>query len=173
MRTKTTHGRFVRYARIIVLALSLATGLHTTVHATDAAFALVPEMERPEGIEAQPAAVRAALAAEPQLREGLDSFRDRVRLMWPTLRDIDLVDLSRYHVEATRGYRLPAVPGALDGRIIGMDADGAHGFLELRGPRLPASFDIVHRHLVFYARFNTSTGAIDRVSVTIRLEVFE
>ena len=173
MKTPTPHDGIAPALRALLVTALLIASIGAPVRATEAPIALVPEMERPEGIEAQPPSIRATLVGNPVLEDGLERFRQRIRLDWPSIRDTDLVALSRFHVEATRGYRLPASPGALAGRVIGLDDDGAHAYLELRGPRLPASFDIVHRHLVFYARYSKTKGTLDRVTATIRLEVYE
>ncbi len=141
--------------------------------AAGAGFTLVPEMEPPEGIVAQPRAERRQLADRAEARQGLARLETWVAAEWPRIRQVDLAELSRFHVEQTRGFELPATPGELTGRPIGRDEASGRWYLELRGPRLPARYDIVHRYLYVFARFDPATGELDRLTVTIRGWVLE
>ncbi len=136
-------------------------------------FALVAEMEPLEGIVAQPRRAREALADRAEARRGLELFEARVAAEWPRIREIDLAALSRFHVEQTEGFELPAEPGELTGRAIGHDEASDLWYLELRGPRLPARYDIVHRYLHVYASFDPATGEFGRLTITIRGWVLE
>lgn len=138
-----------------------------------AGFALVPEMEPPAGILYQDAERRLALQEKSGARRGLAVFEARVRASWPQLADVDLFELSRYQVEATRGFRWPDEPGELEGEAVGWDRETGLWHLELRGPRLPARYEIVHRHLYFYATFDPSTEELGALTVTIRGWVLE
>ena len=130
-------------------------------------------MEEPEGIVAQPRRQRRSLEDHPQGRRGLELLSARVTSLWPRLREIDFVELSRFHVEETRGWQLPAAPGELTGRAIAHDETAGDWYLELRGPRLPARYDIVHRYLYVFARYDPATTKLDRLTVTIRGWVLE
>ena len=134
-------------------------------------FRLVPEMEDPEGIVVQPRRERDALQDQPDADRGLARLRRKVTELWPSIREVDLAELSRYHVEQTRGFELPATPGELVGRALAHDS--GLWYLELRGPRLPARFDIVYRFLYVFASFDPATGEIDQLTVTIRGWVLE
>ncbi|MEO0972764.1 MAG: hypothetical protein AAFX85_06685, partial [Pseudomonadota bacterium] len=72
---------------------------------------------------------------------------------------------------ATRGWQLPDTPTFNNAELLAANDDAL--YLMLRGPRLPASFKIVHRHLVFYARYDLASGEVAPVSVSIRGEVHE
>ncbi len=160
-------------AGFVLLAAALAVAWAPRSMAEPAAgLALVPEMETPEGIVAQPRRERLALKGRAEAERGLERLKARVAERWPEIRGVDLVALSRHHVEETRGFRLPAEPGALAGRAIGRDAEG-RWFLELRGPRLPARYDVVHRYLYVFARYHPTTGELDRLTLTIRGWVLE
>lgn len=154
-------------------SLALVLGLLTAPAARAAVpfggeITLVAEMEDPEGIMVQPRRERAALQDDAEARLGLDRLEQQLTGMWPRIREIDLVELSRYHVEQTRGYELPATPGELTGRVLAHDQDSGLWYLELRGPRLPARFDIVFRFLYVFASYDPATGEIGRLTVTIR-----
>ncbi len=138
-----------------------------------AGFALVAEMEPLEGIAAQPRRAREALADRAEARRGLELFEARVTAEWSRIREIDLAALSRFHVEQTKGFELPAEPGELTGRAIGHDDATGLWTLELRGPRLPARYDIVHRYLHVYASFDQATEELGRLTITIRGWVLE
>ncbi len=132
----------------------------------------VAEMETPEGILVQPKALRSQLAKDAAGQRGLAILQQAVGELWPEIRQADLEALSRHQIEATRGYRLPEDPGEWTGQILGLDKAG-HYHLELRGPRLPAAYDIVHRYLHIYASFDPTTGALDRTAATIRGWIWE
>lgn len=159
--------------RTSILAMALLTLSAGAADAPEAGFTLVPEMERPEGVLEQPETERRAFEKSDEAKRGLARLGERVRALWPRLREIDLEALSRYQVEATRGYRLPAVPGELEGRILAWDVSAGRWHLELRGPRLPARFDVVHRHLYVFATWDPVTGELGRLVVTIRGWVLE
>lgn len=129
---------------------------------------LVPEMQPPQGILFEPAARRRELDGRPEAPRALDLLRKRVAQLWPRLCEVDLAELSRHHVEMTRGFRLPGEPGELEGRVIGRDAKDGRLYLELRGPRLPARFAIVFRYLYIYSSFEPATGTLGPLVVTIR-----
>ncbi|MEM9058384.1 MAG: hypothetical protein AAGD86_12965, partial [Pseudomonadota bacterium] len=112
------------------------------------------------------------LARDARGQRGVTELRDFLTGNWSQVRALDVVAMSRYHVEVTRGWQVPVVPGELAGRVIAADDDGAY-FVEVVGPRLPASFSIVHRHLTFYARYQAATDTLDRITATIRTEVLE
>ena len=136
-------------------------------------FVLVGEMEPLAGVVAQPRQAREALEGRVEATRGLASLEARVRAEWPRLRQIDLVALSRYHVGETRGFELPTEPGELTGRAIGHDETTGLWHLEVRGPRLPARYDIVHRYLHVYAGYDPASGEVGRLTVTIRGWVLE
>src|SRR5262245_39395398 len=114
---------------------------------------LVPEMQRPSGILFDSAARRNELESRPESKRALELLRKRVEQLWPRLREVDLVALSRYQIEATRSFRLPPEPGGFEARIVGRDEKDGRLFLELRGPRLPARHAIVYRYLYLYCSF--------------------
>ena len=122
----------------------------------------------PEGILAQPRRQRRSLEKAAEARRGLELFSARVAAIWPRIREIDFAELSRFQVEETRGWRPRREPGELAGEVIAHDEVSGHWFLELRGPRLPARYDIVHRHLWVFARYDPATAELDRLTVTIR-----
>ncbi len=168
----TENNRLAGLRICVLLAagwISGGTGLAADVSQTG--FALVPEMEPPEGIVAQPRRAREALADRDEARRGLARFEAWVAAEWPRIRQVDLVALSRFHVEETQGYELPAEPGELTGRVIGEDE--GRWFLELRGPRLPARYDIVHRYLYVFASFDPVSGELGKLTVTVRGWVLE
>ncbi len=163
-----------------VLAVGLlgggATSFAVAVAAEDSAgagFVLVPEMEPLEGIFVQSRRAREVLVDRVEARRGLELLKARVADEWPRIRGIDLVSLSRFHLEQTQGFELPAEPGELTGRAIGHDEASGRWTLELRGPRLPARYEIVHRYLHVYASFDEATGQLGRLTVTIRGWVLE
>ena len=133
---------------------------------TAAPLRTAPELERPTGIEVAPRAEREELATEVEARDALRRFEEEVRDRWEEIRELDLTRLSRTHVEETEGYRLPADPGDLEGRVLARDAEGRF-HLEIRGPRLPARYDIVHRHLYLYAVWDPTGGELRAITVTI------
>ena len=156
-------------------ALLAAAGLQPAAAAVppaNTAIAIVAEIERPAGIKASSATRIRALAGDSDGEQGVALLREFLTQNWQQVRALDVVGMSRYHVDVTRGWQVPAVPGKLPGRIIAAEDDGTF-YVEVVGPRLPASFSIVHRHLTFYARYQPATGKLDRLTATIRLEVFE
>ncbi len=146
-----------------------------TVNAAGAsdAFTLVPEMEQPEGILFQPRHAREQLEGRAEARRGLARLEAWVGAHWPQIRRIDLAELSRFHVGETRGFELPAEAGELTGRAIAADEESGLWYLELRGPRLPARYDIVHRFLYVFAIFDPPTGELSGLTLTIRGWVLE
>ena len=101
----------------------------------------------------------------------LASATAHAQSLWPRLsRELDVVALSRWHIEPTRGFVLPADPG-FEARLLGRDESGAL-HVDLRGPRLPARFDIVHRYLHLLAVVSAD-GQVERMSATIRTRVYE
>ncbi len=166
------HQRYYLRVAAFLGALALSNGGGAMAADTSATgFRLVPEMETPEGIVGQPRLERQQLAERPEARRGLERLEAWVAAEWPRIREIDLAELSRFHVEETRGYELPASPGELTGRVLGEDE--GRWFLEIRGPRLPARYDIVHRYLYVFASFDPMTGELGRLTVTIRGWVLE
>ncbi len=162
--------------RILCRVLALLAGLlasGTPGLAAGGDFVLVAEMEPLEGVVAQPRRVREALAGRAEARRGLELLEARVAAEWPRIRKIDLAALSRFHVELTQGFELSADPGELTGRTIGHDEATGLWYLELRGPRLPARYDIVHRFLHVYTSFEPATGELGRLTITIRGWVLE
>lgn len=154
----------------IVLALLLTAA---SAAAATEPFELVPEMETPPDLLVQPRSERATLQDHPEARRGLDQLRARVAVLWPRLRDVDWVELSRFHREFTRDWSLPAEPGTLDGQVMAHDEATGRFTLELRGPRLPARFDVVHRYVHVYASYQPASGTLDQLVVTIRGWVLE
>ena len=86
-------------------------------------FTLVPEMERPQGILYQPETERRELRQKAAGQRGLRRLDEHVRALWPQVLKVDLVELSRYQVEATREFQLPSEPGKLEGQVIAWDDD--------------------------------------------------
>ena len=133
----------------------------------------VPEMERPEAILWQPASQRGGFERGSDAAEGLRRFGLEARRRWRKIRDLDLEDLSRHQLSAMRGYRLPKEPGDFTAQAIGRDAASGRIFLELRGPRLPADYEIVHRYLHLYTWYDPATATLGPIQVTIRGWVLE
>lgn len=155
-------------ARRGLVALVLAV-LAVPVLAQDSAFepVLVPEMEDPPGVVVQDEATRASLGRASTAQTALERFRVEVRALWPRLRQTDWLALSRYQREATEGWRAPEAPGDLPGRVLGRD-DAGRWHLELRGPRLPARYDITFRYAYFFVTYDPATGRIGDWVVTVR-----
>ncbi len=147
----------------------LVSPLHAAT--SEFGFVLVPEMKTPTQIVFQPHRVRAALQSEADGLRGLALLEDQVRTQWSQIQEIDIEALSRNQLEATRDWRLPDDPGDWVGQVVAHDQ--GRWYLELRGPRLPANFDIVHRYLHVYASFDPMSGALDDLTVTIRGWVLE
>lgn len=166
--------RFFRHLPWALAAVACWTLAVPEARARDRAdLTLVPEMERPPGILYQREEARRGFEKDAGARRGLAALEERVRALWPGLADVDLVELSRYQVEATRSFRWPAEPGELEGRAVAWDDDARLWHLELRGPRLPARYEVVHRHLYFYATFDPSTEELGGLVLTIRGWVLE
>ena len=167
---------YQRPIRLGLAAVCLSVGLLQAAQAAQpvtTAIAIVAEMERPPGIKAAKASEIRRIAGDVRGERGVALLRDFVSKRWQQVRAIDVVGMSRFHVDSMRGWQMPALPGELPGRIIAAEADGSAYYLEVVGPRLPASFEIVHRHLTFYARYQPASDKLDRITATIRLEVFE
>ena len=158
-------------ARSIVLTATI--GWVASAAGAEAPFRLVPEMQEPSGLFVQSRSERADLQDDAEARRGLDLLRGRVEGLWPQLREVDWVALSQSHKDSTQGWRLPADTGELSGQVMGYDESSGRWTLELRGPRLPARYDIVHRYLHVYASFEPTTGTFDQLIVTIRGWVLE
>ena len=158
--------------RTVFSALCLCSVASVNATAAPADFSLVGEMLNPAGIVASPARARRDLASHPAAQPAVQALRERVASQWTQIRNTDFVALSRFHVEATRGWQAPVKPGVLEARVIGVDERGDL-YLELRGPRLPASFDIVHRYITVFARYAPASGTLDRLTLSIRGEVLE
>lgn len=171
---KTSSKRFwPRLATLVCLAGAAPAASAQDLPGAAPDFTLVPEMERPAGVLYQDEDERLALRTKEAARRGLAALEQRIRALWPLLAEVDLVELSRYQVEATRSFRWPAEPGELEGQAVGVDEDAGLWHLELRGPRLPARYEIVHRHLYFYSTFDPATGELGSLVVTIRGWVLE
>ncbi len=133
----------------------------------------VPEMERPAAILWQPARERAGFERGADAAEGLRRFELAARQRWREIRALDLEELSRNQLSAMRGFRLPKQAGAFAAQAIGRDAASGRLFLELRGPRLPANYEIVHRYLHLYTWYDPATAQLGPMQVTIRGWVLE
>ena len=166
-------GRIKWLWALVAVGLLGVPGLSVLAEVATAGFTLVPEMEPLEDVVAQPRRAREALQGRAAARRGLQLFEARVAAEWPSFREIDLVALSRFHVEQTEGFELPAAPGEFAGRAIAYDEASGQWTLELRGPRLPARYDIVHRYLHVFTTFDEATGELGRLTVTIRGWVLE
>lgn len=166
----------LRSRRRILPALVLAflPWIPTAAEPTgSASFTLVAEMETPPGILARPKAERQPLQRSAGAVQALAQFEAHVRHHWPHMREVDLATLSRFQIEETRGYRLPEDPGRLIGRALAWDDATGRWHLELRGPRLPARYEIVHRYLHIYTTFDPATGEFGDLVVTIHGWVLE
>lgn len=159
--------------RILALIVSLGAvmlyGVTVTAQeprAEASYFDQVGEMERPPGIVVATRRERAALAEHKDVGRALALLEQRVDQLWKDIRALDVPALSRYQLEATEGYSLPAKFEDWEGRVLG-ENDGLL-YLELRGPRLPAKYDIVFRYLYIFASFDPLTNEIGRPVVTIR-----
>ncbi len=164
----TTPRRFLRCLVLVATCAALAAA-----PSHHAGFRLVPEMETPEGIQVQSRQQRRGLADDAAGQRGLARLAALVGERWERLRGLDIEALSRHQLEATRGFRLPAAPGELTGQVLAREPDSGRLHLELSGPRLPARFEIVHRHLTFYAVYDPATEALGELTVTIRGWVLE
>lgn len=158
----------------IAMLMALPVGVaHAAAPDSSAPFRLVPEMERPTGIIYQAKADRKAYQKSSQASKGLSQLSAAVHRVWPQIRNIDLVALARYQIEATRGFELPVEPGDLVGQVVGWDHESRLWHLELQGPRLPAKYDIIHRYLTLYATYDPATEKVDDLVVTIRGWILE
>ncbi len=155
------------------IAIIVLLGLATAGAAAEIPFRLISEMEEPPDLLVQSRRERAALQEAAEARRGLDLLRARVAVLWPRLQEVDWVGLSRFHQDVTRDWSLPARPGKLSGQVMAHDESSGRWTLELRGPRLPARYDIVHRYVHIYASFEPVTGTFDQLTVTIRGWVLE
>ena len=156
---------------ITLFSLLLPSGLSFAADAEK--LVVVPEMEKPAGIVYDPARRREQLRARSDSSEALDALRAKVADAWPDVVAVDWVQWSRYQVEATRGWKAPTAPGPLEGQIIGRDEATGRLSLELRGPRLPTKYEIVHRYLYFFSTFDPATKQLGPLVVTIRGWVLE
>lgn len=155
-----------------LVPLALALLAPASSGAGDRSLVLVPEMERPGGILYQDREARVALRSRRESEPALGLFRERAIELWPSIRRVDLLALSRVQVESTRGYSLPDRPGPFSGAVIGRELNGRL-HLELRGPRLPTKYDIVHRYLYLYTVYDPSRSSFGETVVTIRGWVLE
>ena len=152
-------------------AIAAGMGILVLVGVTwagDGDLILVPEMERISGIRVERPSRRTELQSGPEAERALAAMRKRVTELWPQIRRVDLLALSRYQVEATKGYVLPDQPVELQARVVGRDARTGSLSVEIRGPRLPAKHAIVYRYLYLYCSFDPQTGTTDPLTVTIR-----
>lgn len=161
-----------------VMWAACATALTvTSVEGREGTFRLVPEMEASAYLDAVPVPRSEVLNKSIQMLAGFDQLRQIVVSRWSEIQSVDLEDLSRYQLEATKNWRLPDAPGDLSGKVLSqartVDQGQTRWYLQVEGPRLPAKYDIVHRHLVIIGRFDPGTGDLDQLIVTIQTEVFE
>ncbi|MEM9387758.1 MAG: hypothetical protein AAGA68_22075 [Pseudomonadota bacterium] len=157
----------------LLLGAALTAGAVDAQQPTSLAFNSVPEGQAPQGILAAARASRgsARLHAHPAEADAVRELTAFAHAHWEEIGALDVVGLSRFHVEATRGWHPPAEPHFNGAEVLAADDDAL--YLMLRGPRLPASFEIVHRYLVFFARYDLTSGQVGDVSVSIRGEVHE
>lgn len=166
-------GRLRARLTALLLGATLIAGAAHAQQPSSLAFSSVPEGQAPQGILAAARASRATarLDAHPAEEHAVRELTAFARAHWEAIGALDVVGLSRFHVEATRGWHPPAEPNFHGAEVLAANDDAL--YLMLRGPRLPASFDIVHRYLVFFARYDLSSGQVGEVSVSIRGEVHE
>ena len=155
-------------ALLLLAAGSLPGAVAPFVTPEGVAISLVPEMETPPGILYQWTAEREALRQSPEALEAEELLGQVTRDLWPDLRTLDVLELSRYQLEATEGWVLPEEPGDLVVEAVGRDLETGAVHVEVRGPRLPAKYGIVFRFLYLYGVVDSSTGTLDRLVVTIR-----
>ena len=134
---------------------------------------LLPEMQKPEGIVYESYQRREELRTRSDSNAAMEAFRSKIVESWPQVTSIDWAEWSRYQVEATRGWHPPKSPGELSGQVVGRDDSTGRLFLEFRGPRLPASHEIVYRYLYFYSTFDPGTRKLGPIIATIRGWVLE
>lgn len=157
-------------ALVLSFALLLASpAAQAQVQGPDG-FQAIPEMAPLPGVVAFTADARRELSKADDVAPALEAAKRHVRGLWPALQELDLVELSRWHLEATEGFELPADP-SFEARVLGRADDGSL-HVDLKGPRLPANFDIVHRHLHVLAVVRPG-GAVEDVTATIRLRIYE
>ncbi|MEM1180754.1 MAG: hypothetical protein AAGM22_20585 [Acidobacteriota bacterium] len=151
-------------------ALFITLLLSAPVAGAEGAFTTVPEMAPLPDVVAFKAVDRRQLAKDASVAPALEAATRHAESLWPALRRLDLVELSRWHIEPTKGFVLPEEP-AFEARVLGREDDGSL-HVDLKGPRLPANFDIVHRHLHVIAVVRPG-GAVEGVTATIRLRIYE
>lgn len=132
------------------------------------AIELVPEMETPSGILYQWAAERESIRQRPDAAAAERLLIETTQDLWPDLRSLDLLELSRYQLEATEGWLLPEEPGEIVAETVGRDPETGELHVEIRTVRLPARYDIVFRYLHLYGVVDPDTGELRRLVVTIR-----
>ena len=152
----------------LLAALPVAGSVAPFVTAEGLPVELVPEMETPTGILYQWTAERQELGKTSAAATAEASLREITRDLWPSLRTLDILELSRYQLEATTDWTLPEEPGDLVVETVGRDPETGELHVEVRGPRLPARYDIVFRFLYLYAVVDADTGDLRRLVVTIR-----
>lgn len=161
----TTPRQGFRLATAVIVWLAACLAPPTLVAAAD--WGTVPEMQEPPGIVVVAEELRQALTASAEGVAATARLEAVVTADWTTLQAIDWLGLSRYQLEATAGWVLPDLPEPLVSRVLGRDAAGRL-HVETRGPRLPARFEIVHRHVYFFATYDPLTGEIANLLVTLR-----
>ena len=168
-----TSFRPATVACALLLALSVVGATSAEADATlgTAAFTLVTEGARPPGIISARKVERDALQSHPRRAAAENALRARIASVWPQLRGLQVSDLARFDRDALQAATLPTTPAFHDGVVLAVTEDAMH--LMVRGPRLPASFEMVQRHLVFFARYEWASGQVRDVSVSIRAEVGE
>ncbi len=134
-------------------------------------FLRTPEGAVPDGIKVSRRERAGSLQRHPAGAEASAALQRHVATHWGDLTTLDVVSLSRWHAELTRGWQVPPQPTFSDAELLAATPDAL--YLMQRGPRLPAPFDAVHRYLVFFARYDLGTGEIRNVAVSIHGEVFE
>ncbi len=168
MRDRRCGGR-----RILALWVLVLAGAAQLSAAQGRTLVTVAEMEKPEGILWQPARRRGGFEHGVEAAAGLRRFEVEARRRWREIRRIDLEALSRSQRQAMRGYRLPEEPGVFAATAIGRDPVSGRIFLELRGPRLPADYEIIHRYLHLYTSYDPASADLGSIQVTIRGWVLE
>jgi hypothetical protein len=124
-------------------------------------------MEPPEGVVVEVPEMRAALTASSEGVRAMAALESVFTRDWESLRELDWLELSRYQRAATEGWEPPASPGPLESRVLGRDASGRL-HVEVRGPRLPAAYDIVYRYVYAFGTHDPLTGEVGGLVVTIR-----
>ncbi len=124
-------------------------------------------MESPEGVVVESREVREALSASSEGGEAIAALEKVFRRDWESLREVDWLALSRYQREVTADWEPPRSPGPLVSRVLGRDARGRL-HVEVRGPRLPALYDIVFRYVYAFGTYDPLTGEVGGLVATIR-----